>query len=446
VLEGDIRNPAAVAKAVTSVEVVHHLAALPSVARSMADPVASHQVNVDGTLNVLLAAPEAGVRRLVYVSSSSVSGDTPVLPKHEGMPVSPRSPYAAAKLAGEVYCRSFARVYPLDTVCLRFFNVFGPRQDPGSQGAAVVPRFATRILAGWPAEVAGDGRQTRAFTFVANAIHACRAAAGAGPDAVGETMNVGCGDRISVLDLVGPINDLLAAPVDPVFTPAGPGDVHDSQASIAEAERLIGYRRPGLLQRPGGADRPAQPGGRAYRKAPAEVAGIDFPTVAEGDRSTHKDFTILVDAERFGMGAPELAEALVAEGIQTRRYYSPPSTASAPTAWSAPATASCRSPTRPRPGADPAPVARHGRRAGRPGRGGHRPPGRSAGPWLRAATSRCWPASVTPAASPSAERLQHPRCTERAAATATPSRRAKEMIRGPSTPTGGAGTARTTPG
>ena len=239
-LEGDVRDPAAVAKAVAGAEVVYHLAALPSVARSVADPLASHQV--DGTLNLLLAATEAGVRRLVYASSSSVYGDTPVLPKHEGMPVSPRSPYAAAKLAGEAYCRSFARVYPLETVCLRFFNVFGPRQDPGSQYAAVVPRFATRMLAGRPAEVTGDGRQTRDFTFVANAVHACRLAATAGPDAVGETMNVGCGDRISVLDLVELVNDLLGERVEPVFTPARPGDVRDSQASIEAAERLLGYR------------------------------------------------------------------------------------------------------------------------------------------------------------------------------------------------------------
>jgi nucleoside-diphosphate-sugar epimerase len=133
-------------------------------------------------------------------------------------------------------------VYPLETVCLRFFNVFGPRQDPGSQYAAVVPRFATRMLAGRPAEVTGDGRQTRDFTFVANAVRACRLAASAGPDAVGETMNVGCGDRISVLDLVELVNDLLPERVDPVFTPARPGDVRDSQASIAAAERLIGYR------------------------------------------------------------------------------------------------------------------------------------------------------------------------------------------------------------
>jgi nucleoside-diphosphate-sugar epimerase len=242
VLEGDLRDPAAVAKAVAGAEVVHHLAALPSVARSVADPRASHEVNVSGTLNLLLAAVEAGVGRVVYASSSSVYGDTPVLPKHEDMPVSPRSPYAAAKLAGEAYCRSFARVYPIQTVCMRFFNVFGPRQDPGSRYAAVVPRFATRMLAGRPAEVTGDGRQTRDFTFVANAVRACRLAASAGPDAVGETMNVGCGDRISVLDLVELVNDLLPERVDPVFTPARAGDVRDSQASIAAAECLIGYR------------------------------------------------------------------------------------------------------------------------------------------------------------------------------------------------------------
>jgi UDP-N-acetylglucosamine/UDP-N-acetyl-alpha-D-glucosaminouronate 4-epimerase len=241
-LEGDVRDQAAVAKAVGGAEVVHHLAALPSVARSVADPRTSHEVNVDGTLNLLLAAAEAGVRRLVFASSSSVYGDTPVLPKHEDMPVSPRSPYAASKLAAEAYCRAFAQVSPLQTVCLRFFNVFGPRQDPASQYAAVVPRFVTRMLAGQPAQVTGDGRQTRDFTFVDNAVQACRLAAAAGPEAAGEAMNVGCGDRISVLDLVELVNDLLARRVEPEFVPARPGDVRDSQAAVAKAERLIGYR------------------------------------------------------------------------------------------------------------------------------------------------------------------------------------------------------------
>jgi nucleoside-diphosphate-sugar epimerase len=239
---GDVRDPDQVAAALAGVEVVYHLAALPSVARSVADPLASHQVNVDGTLNVLLAARDAGVRRLVYASSSSVYGDTPVLPKHEEMPVAPRSPYAAAKLAGEAYCRAFPRVYPLDTVCLRFFNVFGPRQDPASQYAAVVPRFITRMLAGEPAEVTGDGRQTRDFTFVANAVSACRLAAAAGPEAVGEAMNVGCGDRISVLALAELVSQLLGKGIEPLLVPARPGDVRDSQAAIDKARRLIGYR------------------------------------------------------------------------------------------------------------------------------------------------------------------------------------------------------------
>ena len=242
VLEGDVRDQERVRSAVAGVEVVYHLAALPSVARSVADPRASHSVNVEGTLNVLLAAREAGARRVVYASSSSVYGDTPVLPKHEQMPVSPRSPYAAAKLAGEAYCRALACVYPIETVSLRFFNVFGPRQDPASQYAAVVPRFVTRLLAGQPAEITGDGRQTRDFTYVANAVEACRLAATAGPQASGEALNVGCNDRISVLELAGIIGELVGERIDPVFVPARPGDVRDSQASTDKAARLIGYR------------------------------------------------------------------------------------------------------------------------------------------------------------------------------------------------------------
>ena len=177
VIKGDLRDPLEVRRAVAGVEVVYHLGALPSVARSVADPRASHEVNVTGTLNVLQESLQAGVRRLVYASSSSVYGDIEVLPKHEELPVAPRSPYAAAKLAGEAYCRSFARVYALETVCVRFFNVFGPRQDPASQYAAVIPRFITRMLAGEPPVVNGDGRQTRDFTFVVNAVEACRLAA-----------------------------------------------------------------------------------------------------------------------------------------------------------------------------------------------------------------------------------------------------------------------------
>ena len=242
IVEGDVRDQRAVRDAVAGAEVVYHLAALPSVARSVADPRASHSVNAEGTLNILLAARDAGVRRLVYASSSSVYGDTPVLPKHEEMPVSPRSPYAAAKLAGEAYCRAFAHVSSLDTVSLRFFNVFGPRQDPTSQYAAVVPRFITRMLAGRPAEVTGDGRQTRDFTFVANVVRACRLAAAAGPEASGEAMNIGCNDRITVLGLAELVSDLLGTSIEPLFVPARVGDVRDSQAAIDKAARLIGYR------------------------------------------------------------------------------------------------------------------------------------------------------------------------------------------------------------
>jgi UDP-glucose 4-epimerase len=242
VIKGDLRDQLEVRRAVAGVEVVYHLGALPSVARSVADPRRCHEVNVTGTLNVLQESLQAGARRLVYASSSSVYGDTQVLPKHEELPVAPRSPYAAAKLAGEAYCRSFARVYPLETVCVRFFNVFGPRQDPASQYAAVIPRFITRMLAGEPPVVDGDGRQTRDFTFVANAVEACRLAAQAGPEAVGEAFNIGCGERISLLDLVSLLNDLLGQRVEPVFAAPRPGDVRDSEAAIDKAASLLGYR------------------------------------------------------------------------------------------------------------------------------------------------------------------------------------------------------------
>jgi nucleoside-diphosphate-sugar epimerase len=238
---GDVRSNTAVEEAVAGADFVFHLAALPSVARSVADPVASHEVNVTGTLNVLQAARKSSARKVVYASSSSVYGNTPTLPKHEDMPVSPLSPYAAAKLAGETYCRAFSSVFGLPTVSLRFFNVFGPRQDPASQYAAVIPRFITRMLEGQAPEVFGDGRQTRDFTFVGNATDACIKAALAGPTADGEAMNVGCDDRISLLDLVDELNLLVGMSLSPVFTTPRPGDVQDSQAAIAKARALIGY-------------------------------------------------------------------------------------------------------------------------------------------------------------------------------------------------------------
>jgi UDP-glucose 4-epimerase len=239
---GDVRDPKTIRRAAEAVEVIYHLAAIPSVARSVADPIASHQVNVNGTLNVLMAARDAGVRRVVYASSSSVYGDTPTLPKHEDMPPAPRSPYAAAKLSGEQYCRAFSAAYGLETVSLRFFNVFGPRQDPASEYAAVVPQFITRMLSGQPPVINGDGQQSRDFTYVANVIQACILAASAGDEAVGEAMNTGCEGRTSLVTLVATLNELLGTRIEPVFAAPRIGDVRHSQASVAKADRLLGYR------------------------------------------------------------------------------------------------------------------------------------------------------------------------------------------------------------
>lgn len=239
---GDVRDPDAVRQAVEGCDVVFHLAALPRVARSVADPYGTYQVNVTGTLNVLVAARDAGVRRVVYASSSSVYGDTPTLPKHEDMVPIPRSPYAAGKLSGEAYCRAFSSVYALETVSLRFFNVFGPRQDPTSEYAAVIPRFITRMQGGRPPVIFGDGRQSRDFTFVDNAIDACLRAGSGGPESSGEVMNVACGERTSLLDLVSSINRMLGVELEPEFEEPRPGDVRHSLAGIDRAGELIGYR------------------------------------------------------------------------------------------------------------------------------------------------------------------------------------------------------------
>lgn len=242
VVVGDVRDAEVVLEATAGVDVVFHLAALPSVARSVGDPITTHQVNVDGTLNVLQAARRTGVRRVVYASSSSVYGDTPRLPKDESMPFSPQSPYAASKGAGEAYCRSFTHVYGVETVSLRFFNVFGPRQDPGSEYAAVIPRFIDRMLAGVSPEIFGDGGQSRDFTYVGNAVQALRLAAEARPEAVGQAFNVGCGARTTLLELVAAMNELLGTSIQPSFSPPRPGDIRHSHADITGAERLLGYR------------------------------------------------------------------------------------------------------------------------------------------------------------------------------------------------------------
>jgi UDP-glucose 4-epimerase len=241
VMVGDIRAPDQVRRAMDGVDTIYHLAALPRVARSVADPFGTHLVNVNGTLNVLVAARDTGVRRVVFASSSSVYGDTPTLPKHEDMAPWPQSPYAASKLAGEGYCRAFSNVYGVEAVSLRFFNVFGPRQDPTGEYATAVPRFISRLLAGEPPTIFGDGKQSRDFTHIDNVVRACRLAADTTPDVAGEAINVGCGDRTSLLELIGLMNDIIGTSIEPEFADPRPGDVRDTEASIDKARDLLGY-------------------------------------------------------------------------------------------------------------------------------------------------------------------------------------------------------------
>ena len=241
-IEGDIRDAATVQRAVEGAQVVFHEAALPSVARSVADPLASNDVNVTGTLTVLETARQAGVRRVVFAASSSAYGDTPTLPKQEDMKPGPRSPYAITKLTGEYYLENYARIFGLETVALRYFNVFGPRQDPKSQYAAVIPRFITAALAGRPATIYGDGLQSRDFTYIDNVVEANLLAAHA-PDAVGHVINIACGSRYSLLDLLRMISEALDLdePVLATFEDARAGDVRHSLADITRAHELLGF-------------------------------------------------------------------------------------------------------------------------------------------------------------------------------------------------------------
>ncbi|HEY7348005.1 MAG TPA: SDR family oxidoreductase [Ktedonobacterales bacterium] len=240
IVQGDLRDFAAVRAAVEGVEVVFHQAALASVPRSIADPRTTLEVNVTGTQHVLLAARDARVRRVVYASSSSVYGNTPTLPKRETMPPSPMSPYALHKLTGEHLCRLFTQVYGLETVALRYFNVFGPRQDPTSQYAAVIPRFLQALLAGQTPIVFGDGEQTRDFTYIANVVEANLLAAEA-TEAAGQAINIGCGEQISLNKLLRLAGALLGQTVEAEYQEARAGDVHDSLADIQLAQHLLGY-------------------------------------------------------------------------------------------------------------------------------------------------------------------------------------------------------------
>jgi nucleoside-diphosphate-sugar epimerase len=239
-VRGDINDFDVVSQALRGVDYVLHEAAIPSVPRSVRDPLSSHEANITGTLKLLLAARDAGIKRVVFASSSSVYGDSPTLPKEESMPPSPLSPYAVNKSAGEEYCKVFTRLYGLPTVALRYFNVFGPRQDPKSQYAAVIPAFIAAVLAGKRPTIYGDGLQTRDFTYVKNVVEANLAACRA-ERADGEVVNIACGERISLLDLMSHVNRILGTNIEPIFAPERPGDVKHSLADVRKAEHLLGF-------------------------------------------------------------------------------------------------------------------------------------------------------------------------------------------------------------
>ena len=238
--EADLRDADAVRRAVSGVDVVLHQAAMASVPRSVAEPLTANEVNVTGTLHVLLAARDAGVRRVVIASSSSVYGNSPTLPKVETMAVEPLSPYAVGKLAAERYCQAFSEVYGLPTMGLRYFNVFGPRQDPNSEYAAVIPRFLTAMLRGEAPTIYGDGQQSRDFTYVDDVVQANLLAANAPADVSGY-YNVACGSRISLLDLVDTLNACLGTHLTARHEPPRVGDVRDSQADIGKIQAALGF-------------------------------------------------------------------------------------------------------------------------------------------------------------------------------------------------------------
>lgn len=239
-IEGDIRDAALVVEAMAEVDYVFHQAAVPSVVRSVEDPWRSHSVAVDGTLNVLEAARTTKPRRVVYASSSSAYGDTPTLPKVESMAPQPLSPYAAAKLAAEYYCSVYAGVFGVPTVALRYFNVFGPRQDPSSPYTGVVSIFIREVLQGRAPAIEGDGEQTRDFTYVADAVTANLLAAES-EAAVGEVLNVARGDEISINGLFQLVCEVVGVEIEPRYGPPRHGDVRHSRADITKARRLLGY-------------------------------------------------------------------------------------------------------------------------------------------------------------------------------------------------------------
>lgn len=240
-IEGDIRDFNLCKRASDGVDFVLHQAALPSVPRSIEDPLMTNEINIKGTLNLLLASRDAGVKKFVFASSSSVYGDDQRLPKKEGEEGAPLSPYAISKLVGEMYCQVFSQIYSLSTVCLRYFNIFGPRQDPYSQYSAVIPNFINKMVKGESPTIFGDGEQSRDFTYVANVVEANKLAVEA-KDVSGEILNIACGERTTVNSLVIEINQILKKDIKAIYDKLRPGDVMHSYADISEAENVLKYK------------------------------------------------------------------------------------------------------------------------------------------------------------------------------------------------------------
>lgn len=239
-LEGDVQELEICRQAVGGIDCVLHQAALPSVQRSISDPAMTNSINITGTLNMLVAAKEAGVKRFIFASSSSVYGDSPQLPKKEGGGGTPLSPYAVTKFAGEYYCQLFSRLYGIEAVSLRYFNVFGPRQDPNSQYSAAIPLFISRILKGESPIVFGNGEQSRDFTYVENVVTANLLASEANITP-GETFNIACGKQTTINKLINSIIKILGANVPIIFTAGRPGEIMHSVADISKAKRTLGY-------------------------------------------------------------------------------------------------------------------------------------------------------------------------------------------------------------
>jgi len=240
ITKGDICKPSSSQKAMNNMEFVFHQAALPSVQRSVEDPKTSNAVNVGGTLNILLAAREEGVKRVIYASSSSVYGDTPSLPKHEEMPSDPLSPYALQKYIGEQYCRLFYQLYGLETISLRYFNIFGPKQDPNSIYSAVIPKFIDALLQGRPPIIFGDGEQSRDFTYIENVVHANLLAMSV-EHLHGEAINIACGERTSLNQLFNVLKRILGSTLFPVYQDPRQGDVRHSLADIRKGKEILNY-------------------------------------------------------------------------------------------------------------------------------------------------------------------------------------------------------------